>query len=979
MFKQILFLVLLFGIGIDSGITIAQTFPIKHYTIEDGLPSNLVYSIIRDKKGYLWFATDKGIARYDGFQFRTFTISDGLPDNEIFGLVEDNEQRIWMSTFNGTICYYKDGIFHTATNTPWLRLPIQPSLIQYIKLEKDSSLSFFLETKKFIINIHHETIKYIPLSNLKIPNLLSAIFTTKQPTSNYRIFLANRYIDVDTTGNLLGEFNYPDSCKFNAAISSTEEYLYGKKGLYNLDLKLVYPINRIPFDSSVQRINFEIKKNFLVGRNNGLYLNESSILKDLFVTQITREQSGNYWISTRGNGVYHLSKHLLETRKYENAYKERVLYAKIIGDKLLFVDDHGSLFQLERDVIKSNDITIGKPRILTRGNFSISGNFNYLQVYIHLDTLRVRLNINGHKRDILIPSELKGHVKEILCSDDYMYIVTISSIYRLSLKDIMSNKAKPVAEALLPYSNSDFTNRIYSRALDKAQKNIWFNRIDGTYKLIDTQLIRKDEFSGILFREFSFLGQYLIGFTNKNKFLIYNNYDGKAIVDSITEKNCIWENIYHIDNHRAIISTNNYYRLLTLYPPLKNGKPHYTIQTIEDPFVPTQAEYIAVDSSNCYFFKEGTITRIATPVLFEKTPPPIPAFSTFKALDKSYLIRPEIKISYDQSKSINITFDNISFVGKSISCQYSISDNGKDEWREITGNEINLNTPGYGTYLIKIRAKTLSSGYSKPAVIILIVQKPFWATWWFIGLCAITLIAMVWGIIVFITWRKLHKKQKEHETDMKYQQSEYKALNALMNPHFIFNSLNNIQGLINKDEKRIANEYLVIFSNLVRQNMHNISKGFISLQQELTLIENYLTLEKLRFKELVNYEIKVEEDVDVDDIMIPPLMIQPLVENAVKHGLLPKQSTSSKVSVHVYEKDNLLYIVIEDNGIGLTQSLQSENKLHESFGLSNLQKRTEHLRKIQQHEINIEVTELKNSDGSVKGTQAVVTIKLKEG
>jgi sensor histidine kinase YesM len=143
-------------------------------------------------------------------------------------------------------------------------------------------------------------------------------------------------------------------------------------------------------------------------------------------------------------------------------------------------------------------------------------------------------------------------------------------------------------------------------------------------------------------------------------------------------------------------------------------------------------------------------------------------------------------------------------------------------------------------------------------------------------------------------------------------------------------------------------------------------------------VENYLNLEKLRFKELVNYEIKVDEEVDIDDIMIPPLMIQPLVENAVKHGLLPKQSALSKVSVQVYEKDNLLYIVIEDNGVGLTKSMQSESKLHESFGLSNLKKRTEHLKKIQQHEINIEITELKNNDGTVKGTQAVVTLKLIE-
>jgi two-component sensor histidine kinase len=976
MLKRVLLLILLLWLWTDIGTIKAQTFSMRHYTVEDGLPSNVVYSTTRDKKGYLWFATDKGIARYDGFRFKTFTISDGLPDNEIFGLKEDNEQRLWMYTFNGVLCYYKDGIIHTEANTPWLKLQTQPAVIQYIKLEKDGSLSFSLETKKFIFNIHHETIKYIPLTNLKMSGLLAVIFFTKCSTSKYRIFLGHTYIDVDTTGSLLGEYNYPDSCKFNAAISATDEYLYGKKGLYNADLKLVYPINKVPFDSSVLRINIENRNIFLSGKSNGLYINEDSLLlKDLFITHISRDQSGNYWVSTKGSGVYSLNKDLLETLEYENVYKEQVLYAKVVDSKLLFVDNRGTIFQLEKGTTKLTDKCTANIN-LTKGNFSISGNSDYFRVYNHRDTLKVRTGIGGHKKDIIIPSGLKGYVKEILISGDYLYIVTISSIYRLSYKDIVNNK--PVVEVVVPYSINDFSNRIYARALDKTKNQLWFNRIDGMYQLIGTQLVRKDKFKGILFKEFAFFGQYLIGFTNKNKLLIYNNYDANAVVDSIIEKNCIWENIYPIDDHRVIISTNNYYRLISLYPPLKNGKPRYTIQTIEDPFVPTQAEYIAADSNNCYFFKKGTITHIATSVLFEKTPPPIPVFSSFKTLNKSYLIRPEIKISYDQSKNINIVFDNISFTGKDITCQYSITDNGKDQWREITGNEINLNTPGYGTYLVKVRSKTLSSGYSKPAVIRLIVQKPFWATWWFISLCALALIALVWGIIIFITWRKLHKKQKEHEADMKYQQSEYKALNALMNPHFIFNSLNNIQGLINKDEKRIANEYLVIFSDLVRQNMHNISKGFISLQQELTLIENYLTLEKLRFKELVNYEINIGEDVDVDDIMIPPLMIQPLVENAVKHGLLPKQSASSKVSVQVYEKDNLLYIVIEDNGVGLTQSLQSENKLHESFGLSNLQKRTEHLKKIQEHEINIEVTELKNSDGTVKGTQAVVTIKLIE-
>ncbi|MFA6059736.1 MAG: two-component regulator propeller domain-containing protein, partial [Taibaiella sp.] len=701
MFKRVLFLILLFGIWADIGITIAQTLPIKHYTTEDGLPSNMVYSITRDRTGYLWFATDKGLARYDGFQFKAFTISDGLPDNEIFGLLEDNEQRLWLGTFSGGLCYYKDGIFHTEANTPWLRLHNQPTKAYYFYFEKDGSLTSFPEGRKFLINIHHETIKYIPLSNLKAADLSTAVLGIKHSASCYRIFLKNKYIEVDTTGNLLREYNYPDNGPFNAAFAPVSEdaedtYLYGKRGLYNLDLKLIHPINQIPFDSTlIQKVNLENKKTFFCGTSDGLYLNESlSLLKGLYITQIVRDQSGGYWVSTKGNGVYNLGRYLLETRKFENVYKEQVLYAKEAGGKLLFVDNYGNLFQLEGDTIKLNDRYTDRVVNLTKGNFSISGNFNYFHIYNFFDTLRVKTSINGHKKNIIVPSRLRGrYVKEIFLSVNYLYIVTISSIYRLPYRDIVNNK-KVIVETLL-YSNDDASNRIYSRALDQSKDHIWFNRIDGMYKLVDTQLVQKNKFKGIIFKEFAFFGQYLLGFTNKNKFLIYNNYDDRAIIDSVTEKNCTWENIYPIDDHRAIISTNNYYRLLTLYPTALTNKPHYTIQTIEDPFVPKQAEYIAADSNNCYFFKEGTITRIATPVLFSKTPSPVPVFSSFKALDKSYLIRPEIKISYDQSKSINITFDNISFVSKDITCQYSISDNGKDEWREITGNEINLNTPRY--------------------------------------------------------------------------------------------------------------------------------------------------------------------------------------------------------------------------------------------------------------------------------------------
>jgi LytS/YehU family sensor histidine kinase len=102
------------------------------------------------------------------------------------------------------------------------------------------------------------------------------------------------------------------------------------------------------------------------------------------------------------------------------------------------------------------------------------------------------------------------------------------------------------------------------------------------------------------------------------------------------------------------------------------------------------------------------------------------------------------------------------------------------------------------------------------------------------------------------------------------------------------------RGLVNRNDKRAANEYLRVFADLVRQNMHNVSKELIPLQKEMDLVSNYLKLEKLRFKEMLNYVINVQEDLDLSDIMIPPLLVQPLVENSIKHGILPLESVEGK-------------------------------------------------------------------------------------
>ncbi len=975
-----LFLIILCG----TSIIRAQILPLLHFTSDNGLPSNIVYSTYADKKGYLWIATDKGIARFNGYKYVYFTTADGLPDNEVFNFAEDFQGRLWIFNFKGVLCYLKDGQFHTAINTPWLKLPGTFFFPGQFVLNKDSSLTTASADTKTLLHVKNNTVKLYDMGKLlhKYMGAERIINVQKTDAGTFRVWLTTKRLEVDTNLNVLSEYIFPYDPLITALRGNGGPFFMNKMGLYNTALKRIYSFDK-------EKTNYTnllaavYADNLFASVDSSFVLNKKLLLNNVYVTSITRDTTGNYWVTTKGDGIYYLSKHLEGISYTPNAYIGKVMTAEVLNGTLHFVTDQGNMYKENEGKIHAlfRDVNYMLPKKSQFYNINciIIDSLSYLK-FDESSNFLLTLGAGGQAQkkpiDKIWFNQKKNALrvlKKVIKDEDEIYMFSISSILHIRYKDLFIS---PLRLDTLISADNDNLNRIYSWALNKRDHTVWFCNSAGITKLQDKQFVKHTGFKNIIFRQFDFWGNYLVGKTDDNKLLVCNNYESKEVdIDTITDKNCIWGDIYAIDRDHAIISTNNYNRLLTLNPVPPGTKPSFSITTLEDPFIPLQSEYIKADSAFCYFFWKGDVTRVARPLLFTKTPAPITIFTSFKAKEKSYPVHSPVTITYANANAINITFDNIAYEGKDITSEYSIAQNDKEEWIKLSGNEINLNALGFGHFQIKVRAKTLSSNYSRPAVLQLTILKPYWATWWFIALCLVTLIALVWGTVLLLTKRNLLKKQKEHEADMKYQQSEYKALNALMNPHFIFNSLNNIQGLINKDEKRVANEYLVIFSDLVRQNMHNVSKGFISLQQELNLIENYLTLEKLRFKELVNYELIVDEEVDTDDILIPPLMIQPLVENAVKHGLLPRQSPDSKVIIHVLEKDDQLYIEITDNGIGLTRSLQSQNRLYESFGLTNLQKRIDHLKKIQQREIQIEVSELRDGD-QVTGTRASVRISL---
>ena len=332
----------------------------------------------------------------------------------------------------------------------------------------------------------------------------------------------------------------------------------------------------------------------------------------------------------------------------------------------------------------------------------------------------------------------------------------------------------------------------------------------------------------------------------------------------------------------------------------------------------------------------------------------------------------ELNVAYQRAKSISISFSTLSFTGKSISYRYSVSKNNEDNWQDLTGDHIDLIDPSYGQYKIKIKAKCISSAYSMPIEYTLNILPPYWARWWFITICVVLGVGIVVVVVRYRIMLVVRKNEKENENKIRFLKSEYKALNALMNPHFIFNTLNNVQGLVNRNDKLAANEYLRIFADLIRQNMHNVSKELISLQKEIDLVANYLALEKLRFKEMMNYSINVDEQVDTTEIMVPPLFIQPLVENSIKHGIFPRQSENSRIELNVYEKGDLLYIEVRDNGVGLSAAKKKADSKHESFGLNNIMVRIEQLSIILGKKIDFDISEIVDE----RGQWTVVTITM---
>jgi len=227
--------------------------------------------------------------------------------------------------------------------------------------------------------------------------------------------------------------------------------------------------------------------------------------------------------------------------------------------------------------------------------------------------------------------------------------------------------------------------------------------------------------------------------------------------------------------------------------------------------------------------------------------------------------------------------------------------------------------------------------------------------------------------------QSLEIKQREiASVNQQLAEAQLSALQTQMNPHFIFNSLNSIKGMILNNEQQKASRYLSKFAQMIRITLNQSKEIFTTLYENLEHLENYLMMEKLRFDDSFTYKVTVDERIDKEETLIPTLMIQPLSENAIWHGLMCKEGPK-KLSIGFCLVGETINCIIEDNGIGIRRSEELnrlKNPSHQSVGLSNLHNRIKIMNEKYDTGCTLDIIDLHDLDRTKTGTRAVLRFNI---
>ncbi len=956
---------------IAAGGSFCQSTQTIFYTTREGLPSNSIYKSILDNHGFLWVATDNGIAKFDGKNFKTYTTAHGLPDSEITDIFIDSSNRIWVTPFRRTAAYYnpvKDRFENEDTDPELKKVELgntnRGSVLQY------GGIAFCNNLRDFFIYKNGKVTVYKGLMNSKRSGTPEKIieFSPERyliiSPDSVRVFIKNRFTK---SFQLQSDFFYSEYFGNTLYISSAnkiKKYRVDHEGNISLIQEKTFPFMIRIFCKAGKDLAVATYNRTTYPVDTATLELKDPLLYNIAVRNVLDDKNGNTWISTIDRGLIkiqqkRISSFTITDKTLNDEITQHFTAIAVIDKKILVGNNYGEVL-----------IYDGVYDIKRR---SLSGEKNMDGVIRKIIELKNGVYVACQTGSFLLDKKTMQIVKRYEGRDNQ------SSKSALLLNDsvlLLGTHAMAVKYNFAANRGIDNIIKRITALGSNRSKEIYLGSNDGLYRWDkDSLFYFGKKYKALSFRVntiFNTADDLLwVGLGSDSLLVLKNNILIQSIALGDIIPGIVCKSLY--SNRAGVIWLGTNKGLNKIEYRFDNGRFSFynTFFGLTDGLIGEQVNDITIHNDTVYVATTGGISFMPASLSLPVTD--ITTFITKVSVNGiDTLVTQSYTLDYDQN-DISIGFSGADLTGYYPLFEYRVNE---EAWQKTDKNNINLRLPS-GSYTIQIRGmKRDGSPSSGTESIAFYIKTPFWQSGIFWSVLVISLFIISFFMLELRNRQKRKAAVEKVITEKKLTELEMQALKAQINPHFVFNCLNSIKGFIFDRDYKQADKYLDKFADLMRSTIDNSDASIISLQNEINYLDNYLQLEKLRFEDKFNYAIHVSEDVDKETCFVPAMLLQPYVENAIRHGMRFLENKKGQININVKKDNNFLVCEIDDNGIGRQKAAALKSEMHieyQSRGM-NISKRRAELYNIFQ-----EVTDKKDEQGNAAGTTITVKIPLDFG
>ncbi|HMJ48131.1 MAG TPA: histidine kinase [Ferruginibacter sp.] len=995
------------------------------YSRKDGISNDYVTAVVQDEFGFIWVATRKGLNRFDGNNFQQF-----YADSSSNSLPQDDIAKLKLLPNNLLAATTSTGLFLINTKSLLSKtITIPPDSLKYVykvnnisDMEGDKEGNIYLLTRSgfYAVDAQHKLwFRY---------DHYSAIEAEKSPFFfGYSIINAGqgKYVLSTVKGALIFDpaakklqpleiskdpfllsIMNPD-WPFRTIYNSEKNFVVLKDSVKYLDIFDV--VNRNHTEVSLtpeEKEKFDYRSGMFMitdslyavcGGEKGFYLIRYSkqMGQYLFEPQlhfekysckaILRDRENMLWIGTnKGLFKQKNSSGLIEKIQIPTEMNpdSRDLYftnITLANDRILAGSNTRGLFILNRSDGKAlkhfdfKSIGLGSNNItscLTLNNDSVLVATNGPLLVVSPVTFKYNI-IPLPGWDITnwvstLYKDRNGNIYAPYNSDGKIFIRR----YNEPGFQNVDHSTNPLFNILMPtHIIEDPDNNIWFTGHGMSRYNISTGRFDIKLDSFPKIKTERKEVGGLAIDE---NGLMYFGIA-ENGLVIYNPSTRKF--EQVTRNNGLPDN-----QIMALYLLKN-----VLWIGTASGLASYDITTKkvtswgigddmpEESFTGYSFYYDSIHSQMYAPFK-NTILRFDPSGLQKNSRPPGFFIESIRINDQKVIYHPgsEISLSFDENNLV-VNLASINFEDpREQQFYYRFTQNHENTEWEFAGSQKNfiLSNLATGNHTIQFKVASKTNSWQSQVIDIKVhIKPPFWKTAWFIILGGLVILAT----LILLYRARISRIRQKANIDKQLAELEIKGLHAQMNPHFIFNALNSIKEMIWDNEKANASRYLSRFAQLIRTNLEQSKQAFITVAQCILHLEQYLEMEKIRFSEF-DYKVTPDESIAWDDIKMAPMLVQPLVENAIWHGL-KNQPGEKKLAIRFFIDSGYLVCEIEDNGPGiLHQNKQVRVPVHNPIGIANIHQRLKVLN--EKYNMKCSLQFIDKSETGQHGTIAILRLTI---